>query len=206
VFDALVLGQRDLRKLPVLERKRLLRAAIDFSGRIHITPHKSRHGERYLKDACRRGWEGLIAKRADAPYQSGRNKDWLKLKCTASQELVIGGFTDPEGSRTGFGALLVGHYDDAGALHYAGKVGTGFGAATLAELSRELRRLALPSSPFEVGDPPTRRVHWVKPELVAEISFTEWTRDGRLRHPVFQGLRTDKAARDIVRERKPSGV
>ena len=140
VFDALVLGERDLRELPVLERKRLLRAAFDFSGRIHFTPHENRDGERYLKEACRRGWEGLIAKRADAPYQGGRSKDWLKLKCSASQELVIGGFTEPAGSRTGFGALLVGHYE-RGALHYAGKVGTGFDAATLAELCREVRRL-----------------------------------------------------------------
>jgi bifunctional non-homologous end joining protein LigD len=141
----------------------------------------------------------VIAKRAASTYTSGRSREWLKLKCGMRQELVIGGFTDPTGSRSMFGALLVGHYQD-GALHYAGKVGTGFDARTLADLGARLRALEIAESPFAHGDPPARGVHWVRPDLVAEVSFAEWTRDGRLRHPVFQGLRFDKPATRVVRE------
>jgi ATP-dependent DNA ligase len=143
-----------------------------------------------------------MAKRADSPYLSGgRSRDWLKLKCHAEQELVIGGYTAPKGSRTEFGALLVGYYDDSGALRYAGKVGTGFDQHTLKELGARLRGLEQEESEFERFKPIPPGTHWVRPELVAQIGFAEWTRDGRLRHPRYLGLRDDKPARDVVRER-----
>jgi len=152
------------------------------------------------KGECARGLEGVIAKRAASAYVHRRSPDWLKFKCVAEQELVIGGWTDPEGTRTGFGALLVGYYED-GALVYAGKVGTGYDDATLRQLGARLRRLARARSPFARGDPPSRGTHWVQPKLVAQIGFTEWTRDGKLRHPRFLGLRDDKPAGAVVRER-----
>lgn len=200
LFDVLLLGDRDLRPLPLLERKRVLHDAFEFGERLHYVEHRAEYGERYLEEACREGWEGVIAKRAASTYTSGRSREWLKLKCGMRQELVIGGFTDPTGARSNLGALLVGHYQD-GALHYAGKVGTGFDARTLADLGARLRTLEIAESPFTHGDPPTRGVHWVRPDLVAEVSFAEWTRDGRLRHPVFQGLRIDQPAKDVIRER-----
>lgn len=151
--------------------------------------------------ARRLGWEGLIAKRADSVYQQRRSDDWLKFKCGNQQELVVGGFTAPQGQRTGFGALLVGYYD-RGELRYAGKVGTGYDEQTLRGLSRTLKRLKQEHSPFAEGgaihDP---RVTWVRPSLVAEVAFTEWTSDGKLRHPRYLGLREDKPAREVVRER-----
>ena len=152
-----------------------------------------------LDAACRKGWEGLIAKRLTSPYRSDRSSDWVKLKCSASQELVIGGWTEPQGARQGFGALLVGYYED-GALRYAGKVGTGYTEKTLASLSERLRALERPDPHF-VDRIREKGAHWVEPELVADIAFTEWTRDGRLRHPRFQGLRTDKDPSSVVRER-----
>ena len=140
-----------------------------------------------------------MAKRADAPYTHGRSRDWLKFKCDAEQELVIGGYTAPRGSRTELGALLVGHFDD-GRLRYAGKVGTGFSHATLRDLAGRLSPLRREDSPFadEIRE---RSITWVEPELVAQVGFSEWTRDGRLRHPRFLGLRDDKDAREVVRER-----
>ena len=155
-----------------------------------------------LARACELGWEGVIAKRAGAPYRSGRSHDWLKLKCTASQELVIVGWTDPHGARTHLGALLVGYYE-GDRLRYAGKVGTGFDTATLADLHRRMLALTRDTSP--VGDPVRiRGAHWVEPRLVAAVAFTEWTGDGRLRHPSYQGLRPDKDPRTVVRERPVS--
>jgi len=199
VFDAPVVGGRDTTALPLRVRKRLLRRAVTGRGLVRVTPHRVGDGEEYLRQACARGWEGLIAKRADAPYRVGRRSpDWLKLKCVHEQELVIGGWTDPEGSRTGFGALLVGYFDERG-LRYAGRVGTGFDRRVLADLGARLQALAADASPF-VDRVPGRGVHWVRPELVAEIGFTEWTRDGRLRHPRYLGLRADKAPQDVVRE------
>jgi bifunctional non-homologous end joining protein LigD len=152
-----------------------------------------------LEGACRNGWEGLVAKRTAATYGSGRSKDWVKLKCTASQELVIGGWTEPRGSRAHLGALLVGYFEDGG-LRYAGKVGTGFTNDTLASLARELAPLERPD-PLFVDRVRESTAHWVEPRLVANVAFTEWTRDGRLRHPRFEGLRTDKAAEAVIRER-----
>ncbi|MDX1380427.1 MAG: hypothetical protein R3233_04860, partial [Xanthomonadales bacterium] len=141
----------------------------------------------------------LIAKRAGSSYQRSRSRDWLKFKCTARQELVIGGYTDPKGSRTGFGALLLGYYEKD-KLRPAGRVGTGFDDELLRELHERLQTLERKTAPFEPAPESGADVHWVRPELVAEIGFTEWTDDGRLRHPRFLGLRPDKAAEDVVRE------
>ena len=159
-------------------------------------------GQRVYDRACRRGLEGIIAKQKNAPYRSGRGQAWLKVKCVARQELVIGGYTDPDGARAEFGSLLLGVHDREGRLVYAGRVGTGFDRATLKNLGARLRKLERRASPFSLDGPrpPARGAHWVKPELVAEVAFTEWTRDGLLRHPAFQGLREDKPAAQIVRE------
>lgn len=199
VFDILWLDGRDTRGLELRDRKRLLRAAIAFRTPLRYTEHRVGEGEKFYRQACRSGWEGLIAKRAASPYVPRRSRDWLKFKCVAQQELVIGGWTDPEGSRAGFGALLVGYYDDGG-LVYAGKVGTGFDEPTLRSLGARLRRLERSRSPFARGNPPAAGAHWVEPKLVAEVGFTEWTRAGKLRHPRYLGLRLDKAAREVVRE------
>jgi bifunctional non-homologous end joining protein LigD len=202
VFDLLHLDGYDLTRLPLRRRKAILRRALSFGDPLRFLPHRAEHGERYHREACQKGWEGIIAKRASAPYTSGRSGDWLKMKCVADQELVIGGFTDPRGSRAGFGALLVGHFQD-GDLTYAGKVGTGYNDVLLRDLRGELDRLARDDSPFarNTENLPRKDVHWVEPRLVAQIGFTEWTRDGRLRHPRLLGLRRDKDAREVVRER-----
>jgi ATP-dependent DNA ligase len=186
--------------LPQRRRKAILREVLTFGRTVRYTAHRNEVGEAFFEQACANGWEGLIAKRADAPYQGGRTRDWLKFKCDHAQEFVIGGWTEPEGSRQGFGALLIGYYDDD-QLAYAGKVGTGFNDKLLEMLHAEMHRREIDTSPFDRGETPRGRVHWVRPELVGQVGFSEWTRDGRLRHPRFQGLRDDKAARDVVRER-----
>jgi bifunctional non-homologous end joining protein LigD len=200
VFDVLWIDGRDVRKLPLRSRKRLLRAALDFKGQVRYTPHRNERGEAFFEEACRKGWEGLIAKRAGSPYSAARSRDWLKFKCEHGQEVVVGGFTAPKGSRTELGALLLGYYAD-GELRYAGKVGTGFDQATLRELGAKLRRIRRKTSPFADADSIRERgVTWVQPRLVAEVGFTEWTRHGRLRHPRFLGLRFDKSPREVVKE------
>jgi bifunctional non-homologous end joining protein LigD len=198
LFDLLVLGDADLTRRPLRERKRLLRAAFDFGGPVRYSTHRNEVGEEYYEEACEKGWEGLIAKRADAPYTSGRSRDWLKFKCVAGQEFVVGGFTDPQGSRQGLGALLVGYFQ-GGRLRYAGKVGTGYNAETLRMLEKRLGRRERDASPF-ADTVAEKGAHWVEPELVAQIGFTEWTTAGRLRHPRYLGLRQDKPAREVVRE------
>jgi bifunctional non-homologous end joining protein LigD len=200
VFDVLRLNGRDVRDLPVRERKSLLRKELSFHGPVRYTPHRNEVGEQMYRDACRKGLEGIIAKRADSPYRATRSSDWRKLKCHAEQELVIGGYTAPQGSRTDFGALLVGYWEDD-RLRYAGKVGTGFDQALLHDLGKQLRDLERDDPTFADVHPIPRGAHWVEPELVGQIGFTEWTRDGRLRHPRFLGLRDDKPAREVVRER-----
>jgi bifunctional non-homologous end joining protein LigD len=200
MFDVMYAEGRDTRPLPELERKRLLAAMFSFRDPLRFTEHRERDGEALSVQACRDGWEGLIAKRADAPYHGGRTRDWLKFKCENAQEFVIGGYTDPQRSRVGFGALLLGYYQD-GELVYAGKVGTGFDNATLLRLHDRLARDERDSPPFARGHlPPRRGVHWVEPRLVGEVGFSEWTDDGELRHPRFQGLRDDKEPREVVRE------
>jgi bifunctional non-homologous end joining protein LigD len=200
VFDILHLDGHYVDALPLRVRKSLLARAIRFDEPLRLTVHRNTEGEALLRDACRRGWEGLVAKRADSLYAGRRSPDWLKLKCSNRQELVIGGFTDPQRSRVGLGALLLGYYDN-GRLVYAGKVGTGFDVATLRSLRARLDELAQDSSPFSAGVVLERGVHWVRPALVGEVEFTEWTADGRLRHPRFVGLRVDKPADQVVRER-----
>jgi bifunctional non-homologous end joining protein LigD len=199
LFDLLHLDGHDTRRLPLRARKSLLRQALSFTEPLRFTAHQNETGEAMYRDACAKGWEGIIAKRADAPYHSGRGTQWLKFKCSASQELVIGGFTEPSGSRVGLGALLVGYYDGDD-LVYAGKVGTGYDQQTLRDLRARLDDLATDESPFARNGIRERRAHWARPELVAEIAFTEWTSDGKLRHPRFQGLRQDKKPTDVVRE------
>jgi bifunctional non-homologous end joining protein LigD len=200
-FDLLWLDGRDVRPLPLRDRKRLLRKALDFRGPVRLTPYRKEHGEELYAEACRKGWEGLIAKRFEAAYTPTRSRDWLKFKCELGQELVVGGFTAPRGARADFGALLLGYHDAGGALRYAGKVGTGFDTATLRELGAELRGMRRADTPFGPAEEIRERdVTWVEPRLVVEVAFTEWTANGRLRHPRFLGLRDDKAAREVVRE------
>ncbi len=150
--------------------------------------------------ARREGWEGVIAKRRGSPYEHRRSKHWLKMKCEASQELVVGGFTEPQGARVGLGALLVGHYDNADFV-FAGKIGTGFDTKLLLTLRQQLNALEVPSSPFtRATGLPKLRVHWVRPEIVVQVAFLEWTAHGKLRHPRLLGVRLDKAALDVVKE------
>ena len=199
VFDVLFADGRDVRSLPLEERRAVLEEVAAWRDPVRVTEQLTGDPVALLGDACSEGWEGLIAKRRGTPYVSTRSRDWLKLKCTRAQELVIGGFTAPRGSRTDLGALLVGHFDD-GRLRYAGKVGTGFKRETLRDLAERLAPLVRETPPFapEKGIP--RAATWVEPELVAQIAFMEWTGDGRLRHPSFLGLRFDKPAREVVRE------
>jgi bifunctional non-homologous end joining protein LigD len=201
LFDALRADGRDVTSLPLRERKRVLRALLSFDGPLRFTTHRVAGARAYWDQACGRGWEGLVVKRADSPYRSGRSRDWLKFKCENSQEFVLGGFTDPRGSREGFGALLIGYYDAAGRLVYAGKVGTGFDSSTLATLLRAMSGLEQPQPPFERGALPRAGVHWIRPELVGEVGFSEWTTAGQLRHPRYLGLRRDKEPRAVIRER-----
>jgi bifunctional non-homologous end joining protein LigD len=200
VFDLLELDGDDLKGRPLLERRAGLTKAVRTRKALQVSEAWRGDSQRRFAKACRSGWEGLIAKRADAPYSGGRSRDWLKLKCAWEQELVIGGFTDPGGTRVEFGALLVGYHEQGG-LRYAGKVGTGYSAATLRELGARLRKLETPESPFVDARPVPRGAHWTRPELVAQIAFAEWTREGRLRQPRFLGLRDDKRPKEVVRER-----
>ena len=198
LFDVLHLDGRSTRALPLRTRKSLLRDAVAFADPLRWVSHRNEHGERWFEEACAKGWEGLIAKRAAAAYRHGRSREWLKFKCINRQEFVIGGFTEPEGARERFGALLVG-YHAGNVLRYAGKVGTGYYQQTLHQLGDQLEQRERRASPFDDG-PDGPGVHFVTPDLVAEIGFTEWTDDGRLRHPRYLGLREDKEAQDVVRE------
>jgi bifunctional non-homologous end joining protein LigD len=200
IFDVLWADGRDVRPRPLRERKDILRDLLTFAGPLRFTEHIDTDGEAYFRQACASGWEGVIAKRADAPYRAGRSRDWLKFKCESGQEFVIGGFTDPRGTRTGFGALLLGYYDPGRQLVYAGKVGTGFTQRTLDSLHASLAGLEQDHPPFERGKLPRSGVHWVQPRLVAEVGFSEWTTAGELRHPRFQGLRDDKDPAEVIRE------
>ena len=201
VFDLLHLDGVGLAGAALLDRKALLARLLDSErveqhASVRFTGHVRGNARAFYANACDLGLEGIICKRADARYRATRNRDWLKVKCVRHEELLIGGYTEPRGSRTGFGALLLGAYDDRGALVYAGKVGTGFNDRQLRELHASLRKLTRSSCPFRQC-PERRGTHWVVPELIAEVAFTEWTRDGRLRHPVFRGLREDKRPEEI---------
>jgi bifunctional non-homologous end joining protein LigD len=206
LFDLPYLDGYDLTQTPLIERKELLTGVVFAAnskndGIVRYSDHIQGQGENVLQHACRSAMEGIIAKRADSTYQQFRSRDWLKVKCLKQQEFVIGGYSKPEGSRVGFGALLLGYYDD-GELTYAGRVGTGFTSQSLKQIAAELKKRRIDEPTYK--KPPTgserRGVTWVKPELVGEVEFTEWTSDGRLRHPSFQGLREDKSAKEVVRE------
>lgn len=193
----------DLRELPLEKRRaRLARVMARRKGLVRYSEDFDAPVSTLFASACRLQLEGLIGKRRDAPYSSGRTKSWIKLKCKARQEFVIGGHTEPQGSRTGFGALLLG-VNEGGKLRYAGRVGTGFDEKRLTEMHAKLRRIEAPSPAF--ANPPrgadARGVHWVRPKLVGEVEFAEWTDEGVVRHAAFLGLRDDKPARAIRRER-----
>jgi bifunctional non-homologous end joining protein LigD len=199
VFDLPYAEGRRLDPAPLVDRKRVLRAWLaQAPRRLRFSDHVEGRGRSFRDLACKRGLEGVIAKRANAPYRPERSPDWQKIKCIGSQELVIGGFTPPQGGRSHFGSLLLGYHRD-GELVYAGKVGTGFDAKTLADVHARLRKLERPRPPF--ADPPREPgARWVEPRLVAQVEFTEWTSDGKLRHPSFKGLREDKSPAEVVRE------
>lgn len=197
IFDILWIDGRDVTERPLEERRALLDGLV-FKSPLHRVERL--HGDTPWERACREGWEGVIAKRKGSPYEHKRSKHWLKMKCEASQELVVGGFTDPQGARVGLGALLVGYFDD-GELFFAGKVGTGFDTKLLLDLRRRLDKLEQPRPPFTKGTGlPRVRAHWVRPEIVIQVSFIEWTPHGKLRHPRLTGVRFDKDPRDVVRE------
>jgi bifunctional non-homologous end joining protein LigD len=197
VFDVMWLDGRDVMNVPLVERRALL-------GTLPLRAPLARVAE--LDDAepweraCREGWEGVIAKRRDSVYEQRRSPHWQKMKCEASQELVIGGFTEPRGKRVGLGALLVGYFDGADFV-FAGKVGTGFDRKLLLDLRARLDALAIAETPFTraIGLP-RWGAHWVRPEIVAQVAFIQWTGHGKLRHPRFVGIRDDKAARQVTRE------
>jgi DNA ligase D-like protein (predicted ligase) len=197
VFDILWLDGRDLMPLPLDDRRAMLDA---------LPLHLPLERVARLTDpapwerACKEGWEGVVAKRRDAPYEHRRSPHWLKMKCEATQELVVGGFTDPQGARVGLGALLVGYFDGDDFV-FAGKVGTGFDRRLLLELRGRLDALEIAAAPFTKAiGLPRLRMHWVRPEVVVQVGFMEWTTDGKMRHPRLMGLRIDKAAREVRRE------
>jgi DNA ligase D-like protein (predicted ligase) len=198
LFDLLSLDGSEVTGRPLRQRKLLLRNAFGFRDPLRFSEHCEQHGEAFFRRGCALGWQGLVAKRADSGYQGGRSGDWLTLPCVRTQEFVVGGFTEPQGRRVGFGALLVGYRKD-GALRYAGKVGTGYDNATLRELRERLAPLARDDSPF-AGEVVVPTAHWVHPELVIRVGFTEWTRERRLRHPRFAGVHAGGAVAEAVRD------
>ncbi len=210
VFDIPYCAGFDVAQIPLIQRKELLLKKLltgtlipsSDESQVLYSDHIVGEGEAVFSHACRLGLEGIVSKRADSPYEQRRSRNWLKVKCFMRQEFVIAGFTDPGGSRSGFGALLLGYYDHGGGLVYAGKVGTGFSDETLEVLSERLGALETATPPFT--NPPrdhdAKGVHWTRPQLVAEVEFSAWTEDGLLRHPSFKGLREDKEAMDVVKE------
>lgn len=200
IFDIMYLDGYDLTQLPLITRKQILRKIISFKKPLRFTPHKLKTSEAYFDGICKKGWEGLMVKNIRSTYQSKRSTDWLKFKCVQEQELVIGGYTDPQRSRIGFGALLLGYYK-RGKFHYAGKVGTGFDTETLLYLKKQLDKLETSRMPFINYNDSSKGVHWVKPQLVCEVGFTEWTHDNKLRHPRYLGLRRDKPAKEVTQEK-----
>ena len=205
-FDVLYLDGHDLTKAALEDRKQVLQRLLesfDETYPIRFTEHLAGKGPVFFKQVCKMGLEGIISKRRDRPFLAGRGYDWLKIKCVQKDEFVIGGYTEPGGSRTAFGALLLGYHDDQEELRYAGKVGTGFDEGSLTDLLEKLKPLEQKHSPFSdvtVRKGPVRTAHWVQPRLVAQIEYSNWTRDGMLRHPSFQGLREDKPADEVGRD------
>ncbi|BCG84754.1 ATP-dependent DNA ligase [Mesorhizobium sp. 113-3-9] len=203
VFDLMRLDGKDLRAEPLIERKQALQELLGKQSEnpaVRFSDHFSEPGKIMLEHACRMGLEGVVSKRADAPYRSGRGPTWVKSKCTARQEFVIGGYLPSDKTGRGLRSLLVGYYE-AGKLHYAGRVGTGFSAKGATELKRKLDALKAKDSPFDKAVPKGKGLVWVKPELVGEVEFRSWTSDRIIRHASFQGLREDKPAEDVVQEK-----
>lgn len=197
VFDIVWLDGRDLRSLPLEDRRELLNQ-LPFTAPLQRV--QALDDTNPWERAEREGWEGVIAKRRGSRYEHRRSPHWLKMKCEASQEFVVGGFTDPQGARIGLGALLVGYFEDND-LVFAGKIGTGFDTKLLLDLRARLDALEMPGSPFtKAKGLPRLRVHWVRPEIVVQVAFIEWTVHGKLRHPRLLGVRYDKDPRDVVRE------
>lgn len=206
IFDLLYLNGKDLRSLPLIERKGLLgEILIGAPDVIQFSEHIKEGGEDFYKVSCEHELEGIISKQSDAPYVSGRSDFWVKNKCSSRQEFVIGGWTDPQGERVGLGALLIGFYEK-GRFRYAGRVGTGFNQEILKSLLKDLKVIEQDHSPFEVNSPRGRTLHWVKPKLVCEVNFANWTSDRVLRVPVFMGLRLDKPARVVQMEKPKSSA
>ena len=198
VFDVLWIDGRDVMSLPLDERRALLKT---LPLRAPLRRVAALDDEKPWERACAEGWEGVIAKRRDSLYEHRRSPNWLKMKCEASQELVVGGFTDPQGARVGLGALLVGYFEGDD-LVFAGKVGTGFDTKMLVDLRAKLDRIEIDKPPFtKATGLPRLRAHWVKPQIVVQVAFIEWTVHDKLRHPRLLGIRTDKSAREVVRER-----
>ncbi|RZJ17064.1 MAG: DNA ligase D, partial [Haliea sp.] len=202
LFDLPYCAGYDLREVPLQERRAVLQRVVERKpqDKVRFSEVFDARPQDIVASACRLGLEGVIAKRRDSAYVTRRSSDWIKLKCGQRQEFVIGGYTDPKGSRTGIGALLLGVHDAKGQLQYAGNVGTGFNEQTLRDLREKLDALASDTRPFAAANLIPGKVHWVKPELMAEVAFGEWTRDHRIRHSVFHGLRSDKPAKAITRE------
>ncbi|MDR3646482.1 MAG: non-homologous end-joining DNA ligase [Candidatus Babeliales bacterium] len=199
IFDLVYADGYNLQHLPLYARKEILEKLLDYNKILLYTKHKTGDTIRAFKKACQLKWEGLIVKDINSSYYNKRSKSWLKFKCSQGQELVIGGYTQPLGERSNFGALLVGYYQD-GQLQYAGKVGTGFTFLTLMELGTKLQKLEIKNCPFVNFDGNSNLVHWVKPILVGEFEFAEWTKSGKLRVGRFKGLRIDKKATLVVKE------
>jgi len=204
LFDCMYYEGIDLTGLELLERKSVLKDIVTFDDVLRLTPFQHKGAATMLRKACSRGEEGIMAKQADSQYLSARTTEWIKIKCLRRQELVIGGYTAPQGSRERLGALLVGYFDTAPAtgpvLRYAGKVGTGYDRKTLELLYQQLTPIHRSTSPFTAGPRPSQDIQWVHPRLVAEVGFSEWTSAGMLRHPRFIGLRDDKPASEVRRE------
>jgi DNA ligase D-like protein (predicted ligase) len=197
VFDILWLDGRDLTSLPLEDRRECL-SRLPLKPPLALVPRLD--GAEPWQQARREGWEGVIAKRRDSPYEHRRSPHWLKMKIEASQELVVGGFSDPKGKRLGLGALLVGYFEGSD-LVFAGKIGTGFDTKLLLDLRQRLDSLEQPLSPFtKAVGLPRQAVHWVRPELVVQVAFMEWTAHGKLRHPRLLGLRLDKAAHEVTKD------
>ena len=199
IFDILHLDGYSLTGLPLIARKKALKDAFELQKPLYYLSHRREDGEKYLKEACEKNWEGIIAKDAESTYVHDRSRKWLKFKCGFEQEFVIGGFTAPEGERKGFGALLVGFYDGED-LMYAGKVGTGYDDEFLKNFREKMENHTRKTCPFKDFDDKEEGMTWLTPHFVGEVGFTEWTDENKLRHPRFLGLRKDKDPKDVVKE------
>jgi DNA ligase D-like protein (predicted ligase) len=199
IFDILYLKNFDLCDLSLIDRKNILLKTINFSDPLRFTPHRVNNTKKYFKESCKKGREGLVVKKRNSVYEHSRSSDWQKFKCINVQEFVIGGYTLPQGSRINFGALLIGYYKN-GKLRYAGKVGTGFSDEMLKTLGNKLKKNKTEKNPFNqvISE---KNPRWVKPNLVCEVKFTEWTQDNKLRHPRFTGLRRDKSPKNVHKEK-----